>query len=166
MRKKKSTTPPPPLWMRLLILISIPVRTFREFGNVGRSSFVSPSACINGLCMTLHFPYWYELFIHICILLSSLPHHQRNHTSITSKYGYVSYSAVALIVEGWTNAPVPCMTESMRLPITLGTARDIVVVPSRSPIAPPIRATSGRASSRRRRVCPIKAFGSCKKQQR
>ena len=57
-------------------------------------------------------------------------------------------------------APVPCTTESMRLPITLGTASDIAVVPSRSPIAPPIRALSGRARSRRRRACPSKALGS------
>lgn len=59
-------------------------------------------------------------------------------------------------------SPLPCMTESIREPMTLGTARDIVVDPRSSPIAPPIRFLSGRASFSRRRAWVLIAMaGFC-----
>ena len=58
------------------------------------------------------------------------------------------------------------MTESIKEPMTLGTARDMVVDPRSSPSAPPSSFLSGHASSARRRAWVVIALaGSCARGQ-
>lgn len=84
------------------------------------------------------------------------------HAQLPSRHcGVVSSSILVCSIGLTINLPVFCMTSSIRLPMILGTARVMPEVPSSRPMAPTMRARSGRASSTIRRAWPTKALGFC-----